>query len=276
MKDNRAHPCSLIFLLVPLGLVAYILITIVREFSGPGGAEKFLTILEGIGICLGAVVVALVIFYLIALLSSRRRKIELVRVSLDFPVRCDSFDLHPNEAAKQADLSDDRSAISVNVPVYLLLAITNQGLRFAPYPVEVLQSKIPEDNFIRYQGMFLGRADPVILPVAGYFMYFRRYQQVDQFYVERQPANLPGYYGELPPDLGDDRITIVITNTSIMDEQQPYPPVYHSRPAGVMFTLVALDRDGGEDPALTRRVYSEAFDCFKPKPDTSYEDYYGY
>jgi hypothetical protein len=264
-----------IFLLAILGFFAYILVAIIREFTGPNGPENFLTFLKGFGICLGVVVFALILFFLVALLSSRKRKVDLIRASPDYPARCDSFELHPNEAAKQTEISDARSAITVEVPVYLLLAITNQGLRFAPFPAEKAPGEIMGDNAHRYQAMFLGRADPVILPPAGYFLYFRRYQRVDQGYIERQPAQVPGQYGELPPDIGDDRITIVFTNTAIMDEMQPYPPVYHSRPAGVMFTLVVLGADGDEDPALTRKVYSEMVDYFKPSPDSSYEDYYG-
>lgn len=276
MDNKKGAPCSAFFLLAILGLVGYIIYAVIQEFSGPNGPENLLTLLKGLGICLGAAVLGLIAFYLFALISSRRRKTEVIRVSQDYPVRCDSFELDPNEAAKSAELAGDRTPIAVEVPAYLLLAITNQGLRFCPYPADKTPVEHSMDNTRRYQEMFLGRATPVVLPAAGYFMYFRRYQWVDQGFVERQPANIPGQYGELSPDIGDDRIAIVITNTSIMEETQPYPPVYQSRQAGVMFTLVALNEGGSEDPALTRKLYCEIYDYFKPQPDTSYEDYYGY
>lgn len=276
MDKKKGSPCSAFFFLAILGLVGYIIYVMVQEFTGPNGLEKLLTLLKGLGICLGAAVLGLIAFYLFALISSRRRKTEVIRVSQDYPMRCDSFELHPNEAAKSAELAGDRTTVAVDVPVYLLLAITNHGLRFCPCPADFPPFENPVDNKHRYQEMFLGRATPVVLPAAGYFMYFRRYQWVDQCFVERQPANIPGQYGELPADIGDDRIAIVITNTSIMEETQPYPPVYQSRQAGVMFTLVALTEGGSEDPALTRKLYCEIYNYFKPQPDTSYEDYYGY
>ncbi len=276
MDKKNGSPCSALFLLPILGLVGYIIYVVIQEFSGPNGQQNFLMLLKGFGICLGAIILGLVVFYLVALISSRTRKTEVVRAGQDYLVRCDSFGLSPNEAAKNAELAEDRTTMTVEVPVFLLLANTNQGLRFSPYPVDNPSFAIPTDNDRRYQDMFLGRADPVILPAAGCFMYFRRHQKGDQCYVEAEPMYIPGQYGELSPDIGDERITIVITNTSIMDEKQPFPPVYQSRQVGVMFTLVALNDEGEEDPALTRKLYCEIYDWIKPRPDTSYEDYYGY
>lgn len=276
MNDEKPGLCSIFFVMAGLGFVGYVAYLILKEFTGPNGLENVLELLKGLGICLGAVILGMIVFYLIALMSLRGNKFEFIRVSQDVPVRIDNFKLHPNEAARNAEMSGGGTTITVEVPIYLILTITNQGLHLAPFPAENDPIEIPFDNASRYEEMFLGHADPVILPVAGYFMYFRRYQRVNQRYVERHPGYFPGQYGELPPDIGDDRITIVITNTSFMDEKQPYPPVYHFRQAGVMFTLVALNSGGREDPVLTRKLYCEIDDYFKPRPDSSYEDYYGY
>jgi hypothetical protein len=257
MEKKDSLPCFILFAIAILAFVVYQAYRVVLFFQRPDAIWAILEFLKGLGGCLGMVVLVLAGFYLYALLAARATRPRLYRRSRDFPVRCLPLELERTPPGSiPASLPEVPGQESVE-PLYLLFSLTNLGPSLASLPARHNWDWLPTQDLSRFAQLSGGRPPPVILPLGFFYLYYVSYCQQGDQAVEFSPPNEAGYTGPVLPNLGDDRVKVVIVYTAFMHAENLDQIIHREQP--LKLKLVALDEQGRDDPAATCKLYDAVF-----------------
>ena len=232
-------------------------------------ADSFLELLKAAGLCLGAAVVLFALFVIISLVSSR-----LVRKGRNYSLRCYPVELQiPSTYPLPANLPEAPGQETIH-PLFLQTYRTNYGLRLATHPLRSDWKWFPTDNAARFNQLNNNHPGRLIIPFHATFLYYRLTTRQGNLSFTTESSDAPGFSGDLPASLDDQSLEIIIIYTSICDPKKLNLNIPRVKP--LKLKLVALDKNGQEDPAATRQFYNELWNDKKPAPPSDDDDAWMY
>lgn len=254
MEKKDGSGCVVVFLLGGMAGLIYLGIQAVLFFQRPDALSRLLDTIKTAGMCAGLAVLALIFFYLFALLASRTPRFKLKPISRDYPLRCEPIEL---QDAPNSELPPDLPELpgqETSDPFYVLAAITNHGLRLSPLPARFNWQGVAAENAARFRQLSGDRPGPIILPTGHYSLYYLLYRREGDLIYETAPANKAGFSGKLPAHRGEERVKIVVTYQGFSETGDVNQMVFRERPLKLL--LVALDQHGQEHPSATLKLYN--------------------
>jgi hypothetical protein len=269
MKKKNASVGFYFLAITILGFVFYEIYEFSRFDQTPQGMQGIVQSLEGLGLCLGFVLLCCVIFVLISYFSAKKDEAKPPLSSKEYPVRCE-LQIPPKTSGDSGSpgqpVSNDPQTVR---PIYLLISTTYFGLSLAPFPMDKRRDFLDAGNTTRYRALSLNRPGRIILPVGcSSLSYTLTHPPAENSEIDPSPETRDG---PLPPDSGDDLIEIVITFTAILEAENITHLIYLDQ--GQKIQLAAIDEAGRETPEMTRQLYETVYPCIYP-PDSSYENSY--
>lgn len=262
MKKESDSSCSTVFIIAGLALLAIATWKTVQFLQKPDAARiigsTLLELLEAAGICLGAAVLFFGGFILFSLVFGGNSRNRVHQSGPVYSMRC-----YPTEMEKPAPVLGllpanlpEAPGQASNQPVYLQAVLTNYGPGLAAHPAHPTWQWFPEDNAARFNQVSSNLPGQVILPMGYFSLYYIVCRPAGaNLVIEMKPPEEAGYSGSLPAVQGGESIKIVIIYTALLQAKKPEQTIYREQP--LRLKLVALDRDGRDDPAATRQFYTE-------------------
>jgi len=255
VKKRGPDGCEVVFGLAGLALAGYLVLKIVRFFQSPDAVQDTLELLEGAVICLGIAVLAFAVITLFGWVSAER-KARLIRLSKDYPVRC-----YPVEPKRQVPTPTPTSLPGApnqesSDPVWLLLSLTNYGIRLELVPAQDTRDWVSADNASRFNRLSGDLPGPIILPIGHFQLYYVWYRREGNLKFELAPTGQTGYTGDLPAIPSGYQVEVVIVCTAIREVGILSETI--TRGEALELKLVVLDAVGHDDPGATCEFYTAA------------------
>jgi hypothetical protein len=255
-KKTDFSCCSVIFFVSFALLAIYIFKTI---------SDSFLELLKAAGLCLGVAGILFALFIIISLYSVR-----LIRKSRDFSLRCYPVELQiPATYPLPPNLPEAPGQETI-LPLFLLANLTNYGLRLAPHPLHSDWKWFPADNAARFNQLSDNLPGRLVIPTYSINLYYRLITQQGNLSLTTGTSDAPGFSGDLPASLGDQALEIIIVYTSICDPRKLNLNIARAQP--LKLRLVALDKNGQDDPAATCKFYNKLWNTKKPIEQSNDDD----
>ncbi len=257
MKKEETNPCGLFFLYILMMFFVYVVIKLVSYFQTPKAVEQTLEFLKGLGICVGLAFLAFIALSVYGIISARNPRPRLDIMSKEYPVRCNSVErVHQASSSAAAELKGITEP-EVELPVFLLLSITNYGPCLMPLPDDYAWESLPADNSGRFRRLNNDHPGPVIVPMGFYSFQYLLYNQQAAPTFESPPVQSSGFYGIFPPPPTTSPIKLVISYKSIYTtEKLDYTILLDPY---LKLALTALDKDGQDDWSTTAEVINALY-----------------
>ncbi len=256
--------------------IFFVILAIFAIYIFKAIADSFLELLKAAGLCLGAAVVLFALFVIISLLSSRQSLVSsrLVWKGRNYSLRVYPVELQiPSTYRLPPNLPEAPSQETIH-PLFLLANLTNCGLRLALHPLRSDWKWFPADNAARFNQLSDNHPGRLIIPFHATFLYYRLTTRQGNLSFTTESSDAPGFSGDLPASLDDQSLEIIIIYTSICDPKKLNLNIPRVKP--LKLKLVALDKNGQEDPAATRQFYNELWNDKKPAPPSDDDDAWMY
>jgi hypothetical protein len=276
MEKNNDSSCSSLLGLLFLGVFVfqafrYVISQVIKTFQyfeNPSNVEQFTNTLKALGICFGSIFLAIVLLKLYFMIFPGKNKLRLITMSEEYPVRC----ILKETATQVPEESHELSGSKPTSPVYLILALTNCGVRLCPISENYAWDFIGVDNESRYRMLSDGRTGPMILAGGYSHVHYSEYHNKGDAHLESGVEK----WGLLPDDPEQTHVEIVLVSDAILKEDD-LTQVVRMDPQ-LKIKLVALDKKGQDDWAATRDLYNEIYKFMNPQLADDYSDpaYEGY